>query len=348
MTEHVYIGTYSKRGSRGIYRARQQRETGTLQLCEAYAAQNPSYLCQSVDGRMLYTTLECASLDGQYGSAVQAYAIHDNGRLAMQVQRRTFGAAACHLSVCPQNRRLFVANYTEGTLSVYPLDAQGLPGWPMRLLVHEGRGSDPVRQQKAHAHFALPTPDGRNLCVADLGIDQVLFYAMDDDSLALRAHIDLPAGSGPRHAAFTPGGRFMYIVNELACTVACVRLDTLQITGIWPTLPDGYTAPNTCAAIRVSPDGKCLYASNRGHDSVAHYSIDAASGALVLQAITPVQGRTPRDIALSPDGAFLYAACEDSDCVTVFAVGRAGALSPAGEPLRVPAPVCILFAQPPA
>ncbi|RME89615.1 MAG: lactonase family protein [Verrucomicrobia bacterium] len=220
------------------------------------------------------------------------------------------------------------------------------------FIQHRGSGPNPRRQEGPHAHCATFSPDGRFLLVADLGVDRVFVYRVDPVHGELAPNdppwVELPPGSGPRHVAFAPDGRRVFVVNELACTLASFAWDgeagRLEPLDSQSTLPAGFTGRNTCAEVAVHPNGRFVYASNRGHDSLAVFAI-GPEGRLRLVDHTPTGGRTPRHFALDPEGRWLWAANQDSGNIVLFRVDpKTGRLQPAGRSLSVPRPVCVLFA----
>lgn len=328
----AYIGTYTNGGGEGIYRIRLGPGSGEARL--AARAENPSYLTPgSGSGAMLYAVLETAETEG----AVCAFSVEADGSLLQRAAQATGGRHPCHL--CVHGGRLYAANYSSGSLAVFPLK-NGLPGPALQILRHEGAGPHPTRQEGPHAHCIVPVPGGDMLCVADLGLDRLRFSRPCAEGLALAEELAVNPGAGPRHIVFSGDGRLAWLVCELSNEVYALRRErSWAVTGIYPTLPEGYAGESTCAAIRLSPDGALLCASNRGHDSVACFRVDAASGALTPAGIFPTGGKTPRDIAFSPDGSLLLAANQDSGTVTALSVAEGFRQAAA---LEIPSPVCIL------
>jgi 6-phosphogluconolactonase len=360
----VFIGTYTdpilfgtgailQGKGEGIYAFRMDMATGVLDpVALTRGVTNPSYLAFDAGGRYLYAVSELKTFEGRPGGAVSAFAVEAaTGRLAFLNRQPTHGADPCHVVVDRERRHVFVANFMSGSVCVLPVRDDGSLDEASDFVQHLGSGVDPARQKGPHAHAVTLDPEERFAFVPDLGLDRLLAYRYDARRGLLDDH-DLPAlkvkpGAGPRHLAFHPGGRYAYLVNELDSTVAALtydgagRFEHLQTVR---TLPDGFAGASTCADIQVSPSGTHVYASNRGHDSIVAFRVDAASGVLHCVGHAPTLGRTPRSFGLSPNGRWLLAANQDSDTVVSFRVDEAtGALAPAGAVADVPTPVCVKF-----
>ena len=276
------------------------------------------------------------------------------GALTALGSRSSGGADPCHLLVHPGGRFLLVANYVTGAVTVLPRDPDGSPGDPVCVVRPTGSpagpGTDPRRQDGPHAHMVALDPVTGLLLVADLGLDAVTGYRLDAAGRltpAPEASIALPPGTGPRHLAFSADGDHLYVLGELGCTVTVLAREPhtggFRATGSHSTLPAGHTGPNEAAAIRITTSGRLLFASNRGHDSIAVFRIDPADGSLTPAGVEPVRGRCPRDVQLSPDGRYLLAACQDEGGVQVFAVDEDAATLTHRHAAAVPTPVCLLF-----
>ena len=350
----VFIGTYTRTRSRGIYVHRFDPESGALTpLSAASGAENPSFLALHPGGRFLYAASEVESFGGRAQGAVCAYAIDpDGGRLAFINAQGSGGRGPCHVSVDATGRWLLAANYHGGSVCAMPIRPDGALGPLSDFVQHAGSSVHPERQEAAHAHSINLDPRNRFAYVPDLGQDKIIIYAPDFRSGRLipndPAHVHLPPGSGPRHFAFAPNARRAYAINELASTITAFDWDAaggaLRAFQTVSTLPAGFDGANTTADIHFHPSGAFLYGSNRGHDSVAAFSVDAANGRLSALGHQSTLGETPRNFAVDPTGRFLLAANQDSDSVTAFAIdARTGALSPTGHAAEVPMPVCVLF-----
>ena len=218
---------------------------------------------------------------------------------------------------------------------------------------HAGSGPNAARQERSHAHCVLASPDNAHVLVADLGIDQLVVYRFDAATGALSekgASFKMKAGAGPRHFAFHPSGRYLYAINELDSTIAALAFDAesggLELLQTVPALPSGYTSESHCAGLKLTPDGRYLYGSNRGHDSLVVYATDEATGRLTFVEHHSCLGRTPRDFAIDPSGRFLLVANQDSDTVNVLRIDPAsGRLADSGQRAEVGTPMCVTFAR---
>jgi len=344
----VYVGTYTGGASKGIYLCRMDPNTGALSEPEAVAELvNPSFLAIGPAGRWLFAAGE------RRESAACAFAIDPaTGALEPLNDRPSRGGSLCHLAVHRGGRMLIGANYGSGNVTVWPIGPDGRLGEAGQVIQHEGSGAHPKRQAGPHAHSVTFSPDARFAYAADLGIDKVMIYRVDAVGARLEPNdppfAQVAPGSGPRHMAFHPGRKWAYLINEMGNTITAFGWDgesgglaEFQTVG---TLPEGFAGDSTTADIQVSPCGRFLYGSNRGHDSIAVFAIDPATGRLTSHGHQPTAGRTPRNFALSPAGRFLLAANQDSDNLVSFALDPdAGTLTPTGSEAAVPKPVCVKF-----
>lgn len=352
---YAYIGTYTQNGGKGIYIYNLDPDTGNMELVGISSElENPSYLSISHDNRYLYAVSEADSVDGAVGGAAAAYMIEKHtGKLMFLNSVTAKGSLSCHISTDKANTCLFAANYGEGSLIAFRLNADGSIGSTASYIRHHGSGPNPERQEKPHVHFTTLTPDEKYLCAVDLGIDKIVVYGLDANNQAklLTEEFSVPVrpGSGPRHMAFSPDGRFAWVINELSSDIFSFAYDSSvpSFTGIEckTALPEDFTGVSYGAAIQVSPDGNFLYASNRGHDSIVAYKIDKSTGRLGQPFFTPSQGSWPRDFSIDPTGKFLFAANEHSGNIVPFSIQPdSGMLEPLGKEIAVPDPVCIKFA----
>ena len=352
----VYVGTYTtKQTSKGIYLYRFDAASGELKEA-GLAAQSvdPSFLAVHPNGKYLYAVNEVGEFGTQKSGAVSAFAIdRATGTLKLLNQVASRGAGPCHISLDRTGKFVFVANYDGGSIASISIQPDGSLGQAAGFVQHTGHGVDKERQEAPHAHWISPSPDNRFVLAADLGLDEVLIYRFDHTKGTLSANdppfAKVDPGSGPRHFAFDPGSKFGYALTEMAATVSAfawqVQKGSLSTLQTVPTLPKEHSGPREAAEIAVHPSGKFLYASNRaGADTITEFGIDAAKGTLTLLGRFPTQGKTPRNFAIDPTGSYLLAANQDSGNVVVFRIKpTTGELSPTGQVVQVPAPVCVTF-----
>jgi 6-phosphogluconolactonase len=353
----LFVGTYTntKAGSKGIYVYRYNATLGQLtSLGLAAETENPSYLAVDPTHRFLYAVNELQDHKGAKSGAVTAFAIdHKTGKLSKLNEVASRGEDPCYVSLDKTGKYVLVANYTSGNIAVFPVQKDGSLGEATAFVQHHGTGPNKERQEGPHAHFIRTTTDNRFAIVSDLGLDKLLVYRFDPTNGSLTPNdppaADLPPGEGPRHVAFTPDNKFAYSVNELKSTVTAFSFDpangVLKRFQTISTLPKNFSGENDTAEIHVSPDGKFVYASNRGHDSIAQFSIDAKTGELALVHHFAIQGKTPRDFELDPPGSHLLVAGQDSNNIVVFrldpATGRE--MLKTDDIVQVPSPVGLTF-----
>lgn len=350
----VYVGTYTGPKSKGIHAYRTDTATGIVEELGLVAEiQNPSFLALHPNGRFLYAASEVGSADGKPGGSVIAYQIEPaTGALRELGRSSTMGGGPCHLMVDRTGRQVLVANYGGGSVASLPLDASGKVGPASAFVQHAGSSVNPNRQKEPHAHSIQVSPDNRFALAADLGTDRLYVYPFDPakglGAKALETSPALAPGSGPRHFAFHPNGRFVYVINELLSTMTALsytassgRMNVLQTLD---TLPAGFTGGSSTAEVVVHPDGRFLYGSNRGHDSLAIYAIAPSDGRLTLVGHQSTGGRTPRNFNIDPSGNQLWAANQSTDNIMIFRVDKnTGRLTPTGQELKVGSPVCVKF-----
>lgn len=344
----VYVGTYTRRGSEGIYVFHYDPASGALSpLSTATGIQNPSFLAIDPQRRYLYAVNEAG------GGAVSAFAIDPaTGGLTPLNRQSSHGDGPCHLTVDPTGQYVLAANYSSGSVCVLPIGEGGALGEATNHIQHEGSSVNPRRQRGPHAHSINLDPAGRYAFVPDLGLDKIMIYQLDLDQGVLRPNdepwVAVHPGAGPRHFAFHPNGQYAYVINEIDSTVTAFAYDPergrLSELGVVSTLPAGFQDTSWCADLHVAPSGKFLYGSNRGHDSIVIYAIDQDTGMLTLVGFEPTQGKTPRNFGIDPSGTFLLAANQDTDTIVAFRIDAdSGTLSPTGHVTSVPAPVCVLW-----
>ncbi len=349
----TYFGTYTDDGSAsarrsvGIYGARLDGASGQLDIIEQRdGIVNPSFIAPHPFRPLLFAASEREDV-----AEVVAMSIDLQSGILDILGRQTFdGHAACHVSVDPQGAGVYVANYGSGDAARLALGADGRLGPARSTAPHQGRGPNPDRQASPHAHSITPCPKGEHFYVADLGIDALMAYAIDEDRGVLVAveSLRLPTapGAGPRHFTFHPGQRHAYLLNELDATIDAMRFDgdtgVLERIHTISTLPDDFAGENLAAEIAVHPSGRWLYASNRGHNTLAIYDVDVG-GRLTRRGWVSTEGDHPRHFAISPDGRWLVVANMFDDAAVVFAVDPdRGSLSRASR-LGLPRPSCVRF-----
>lgn len=355
----MYVGTYTRAPSKGIY-AYRLRATGELVPLGAAGlvaeTENPSFLAVHPNRRFLYAVNEVSRYEGKASGSVSAFAIDRTTGTLKELNRvSSRGDSPCHLSIDASGKWLFVANYGGGSVAAFPLGEDGRLGEASAFFQHAGSSVNKARQSGPHAHAVVPSPDNHFVLAADLGLDRVFTYRLDAKAGGLAAG-DPPfattaPGSGPRHVAFRPDGKFVYVLSEMLSKVMAFRYDaaksTLTELQTLSTLPDGFSGENSGAEIAAHPGSKFLYTSNRGHDSIAVFRIDAAAGTLTALDRVPTQGKTPRGFAIDPSGRFLVAGNQNSGTVVVFRIDQqTGGLTPTGTVLQVPFPVNAVFVNP--
>jgi 6-phosphogluconolactonase len=348
----IYLGTYTRPSplgnvSKGIYTVRLDDDTGALsEPMVAAEAPSPAWVTLSPDKKFLYAIHESP------GQAIGFKVDGTSGKLTpLAPIPPTVGNAPSHLAVDATGRVLLAANYRDGFAEALPIHADGTLGAPNKIQ-HSGSGPNKARQEKSHVHSATLSPDNRFVIFCDLGVDKIYSYALDTAAAKLTPanppFVVTEPGAGPRHFKFGADGKHAYAINELKNTIAAYDYDAargaLSPIQVVSTLPSDFKGETTCAEVRVHPNGKFLYGSNRGHDSIAVFAIDPASGRLTPVEITPSGGKVPRNFAFSPNGKWLVCAHQDSDNLTVFRVHAAtGKLTRASGAAKVPMCVCVLF-----
>jgi len=350
----VYLGTYTGTKSQGIYVSRFDPETGRLTTAQlATEAKNPSFLALHPSGQFLYAVGEVENFGGARSGSVSAYRIdRASGKLTLLNEQPSGGTSPCHLAVDATAKCLLVANYGSGSIAALPIRGDGTLDQPSATIQHRGASVNPQRQAGPHAHFITTDPANRFAFCCDLGLDKVLIYRLDLNRASLVPNdppsVSVKPGAGPRHLAFHPNGRFAYVINEMGSTLTTFaynpnrgELSELQTVS---TLPKTFHDSNSCAEVQLHPSGNFVYASNRGHDSIAIFGVDSGTGKLTGIGHQPTQGKTPRHFALAPDGKWLLAENQDSDTLMVFHVDAGtGKLIPTAQPIPAPSPVCVVF-----
>jgi 6-phosphogluconolactonase len=351
-SHHLFIGTYTRSGSRGIYALDLDAATGALSAPRVAAeTPNPTYLALTADGKFLYAVHSSPALAA--GFAVDPA----GGQLTpLPAPASSPAKEPCYVATAETARLLLVAHYRDAFVAAIPLAADGRVGAPPQIIHHTGPGSGvvPDRQDKPYVHCTVLSPDARFVFACDLGQDRIYRYRLDAAARSLAAttppFIATAPGAGPRHVVFSRDGRHLLCITELANTITTYAYDpadgTLTPRETHSTLPPDFHGKTKAAAIRLHPSGRFVYGSNRGHDSIAVFAFDEISGSLSPVEIVSATGRDPRDFALSPDGRWLVVAHETSNSLAVFAVDPStGRLTRAAGAAQIPAPVCVQFAS---
>lgn len=348
----VFAGSYAAAESNGVYVLQFDESSEQLTLLHQYSGlKNPTFLNVDTACNRLYAITEGTNADGGRTGEAVAYAIAPaDGSLTQLNREFTVSASTCHIQRDASNEYITVSSYNGGMIGLSALTEDGRIGEQLDVVQHEGHGPNADRQECAHVHSSMFSPDGKYLYVQDLGIDRIRIYTIDREAkkLVLQGETVIHPGGGPRHLAFHPTAPYAYVINELDGTVTAFdyhsdngALTAIQTISTLP--PEGFEGENTCAEITVSKDGRFVYGSNRGHDSLVVYAIDQATGKLTTVQIVSVEGAHPRHFALTPSGNHLLAANRDTNNIAVFRVNRdSGELTYTGNSLTLSQPVCVL------
>ncbi|MGD0962848.1 MAG: lactonase family protein [Candidatus Acidiferrales bacterium] len=347
----VYAGTFTSTASKGIYGFRFSPSTGAVVPLGLLAeTANPSWLVATPNQRFLYSTNEHPGKT-QPGNTITAYAIdRKSGKLTFLNRVSAKGVGPCHLALDRTGKILIAANFGSGSIVTFRIPSDGRLGEPSGFMQDHGSSIDPVRQGGPHAHGTVTSPDNRFVMVADLGADRIFAYRLNHSTGVLEPNDTpaaiLPPGRAPRHMAFHPNGKFMYMVSDKGLTTfaydaARGRLKELQTLA----LPEGSSGQSTYSEVQVDRAGRFVYDANRKDASIGVFAVDPGTGTLTTIQRIPTGGETPRSFSLDPAGAYLISANEGSDSVTVFRVDSAtGRVTPAGQaPNDVPDPACVVF-----
>jgi 6-phosphogluconolactonase len=353
----LYVGTYTEEGrTDGIHLIRMDTRTGKLRrVGSVNAGANPSFLAIHPNGRVLYAVNEVDKYNGRSSGGVSAFAIaRDTGALTRRNEQPSEGGGPCFVSVDRTGQVVLVANYDGGSVALLPIEADGSLAPATQVVKHAGKGPNAERQEAAHAHCIVSDPSNRFALSADLGADRVFVYHLDLEGKSLR-HVDggdavMRPGAGPRHIAFHPTLPLVFVANELDSTVATLRFDAergaLTPLDVHSTVPAKWTGTNYPADIHIAPSGRALYVSNRGHNSLAVFSV-SSSGALALEQVVSTDGDWPRNFTLDPTGRWVLVANQKSGSVVVFSRDqKSGRLTPTRERIALPSPVCLRFRLP--
>ena len=349
--ETIFVGTYTKKEGHvdgqadGIYTLYRNPENGDLKKGRTIAeVVNPSFVKASKDGKFLFAVSELGKKDAESGF-IYSFRITENDSLEQLSKLSTESFAPAHIALDQSGKYVFVSNYMGGVVMMYKVSEDGTLTKQQRI--------DLENPEKSHAHSVTISADNERAYVADLGNDKIWIFDLDAEegrlTPASQTSVTLEEGAGPRHFTISEDGNVAYSINELNSSVSVFNVGAeggLEIIQNISSLPEGFSEKNSAADIHLHPSGKFLYVSNRGHNSIASFTIDETSGELTALEHTSTRGKTPRNFAISPDGEHLYAANQDSNSVRIFKIEEeSGKLQPEGEPLEVMTPVALEFVQ---
>lgn len=345
----LYVGTFTSTGSEGIYLCNFNTETGNISLEKTFKAiDNPSFLKISPDYKYLYTVTRPPAEVEKPGGYINAYRIKKDGSLEFLNKQTSHGNDPCHVDVSADGKFVAIANYGGGSVALYPVKTDGRISPASSTIHFEGSGPSKDRQSSPHAHSIKFSPSGAFVFSADLGTDRLNIFRIINNELVpnRQKFVKTEPGAGPRHFDFHPDGNLIYVINELNSTVSAFKYgnETWEKIQTVQTLPPDYTGTNYCADIHVSADGKYLYSSNRGHNSISVFKIEPGTGKLELQTTVSSEGDWPRNFALSANGKYMLAANQNSNNIGVFKINpETGIPKFTGRELIMPAPVCLEF-----
>lgn len=344
-TEPILFGTGELFRGKGTGIAFCEFDEGKIWVLKEIRLKNPSFFCINVEKRKIYAVNELKEFEGEMGGGITQLSYEASGNMTVEKTFHTRGLDPCHIEMAPGGEFLSVTNFASGSVVVFPLDLDGNIRGDNQFFQHEGHSAHPIRQQGPHAHSTVFAPEGRYMLVPDLGLDEVVVYdysrgAVEWDS---SKQFQVCPGSGPRFGEFDRAGKNFYLIYELSSKVLHCRYEegTLRDCGAVDTLPAGYQKDNICSDLHLTPDGRFLYASNRGHDSLACFRVKE-DGSLELVGRFSCGGNTPRNFVIDPSGRYLLVGNQDSDNISVFRIGGEGELEMV-EQVYFGSPVCIRF-----
>ncbi|UFU00816.1 lactonase family protein [Radiobacillus kanasensis] len=340
-----YLGTYTKRNSEGIYSFELDMHSGTIEkVALAAKLERPTYVTLSEDKSLLLSVMK---QDGRGG--VSVFGLPDKGdNLEIIAETTHSDISSCHISIARGNDYVVVSNYHEGSVELYKYDKEANSIKFVTSVFHEGSGPNKDRQEGPHVHFADFTPDQRYVVVVDLGVDEILTYEIKNDTFVKAATLQVAPGSGPRHLVFHPNGTIAYVMTELSSEVLTLQFDAK--TGSFEkiqqisTIPNDFVDNNQGSAIRISKDGKFVYAANRGHNSIAVFQVSEDNGLLSFVEWISTEGDWPRDFNLDPTDQYVVVANQETDSIVLYQRNQAtGKLTLKQGPIEVLEPICVMF-----
>lgn len=348
----VYVGTYTNKGkSEGIYVCKLNLASGELKQFSTIKSTDPAFLAIDRKRKFLYAANEIGSFEGKPTGTISAFSINQStGELTFLNQQISNGAGPCNVTVDKSGKNVLVANYSAGSVSVIAIKPDGSLGEVTDTAQHQGSSVNLHRQKEPHAHCIIVDESNRFAFSADLGTDKVMIYKLDAKKGKItpnsQAFASVKPGSGPRHFAIHPKANFAFVINELASSLTSFAFDkvagTLKEVQTVPTIPSDFNGTSYCADVHIHPSGKFIYGSNRGHDSIVSFEINPNSGNLSYIEHQSVQGKWPRNFAIDPTGQFLLVANQNTDNIVIFRIDeKTGKLTPTGNSLKIPAPVCL-------
>ena len=349
----VFICAFASGDDGAIHAYQLELDAGRLKpVHRTKDVKQPFFMAVSPDKKFLYSTHAAGQFGGKEHEQVAAYEIiRRTGRLKLLNRQSALGSSTCYLDIDATGKTVVVANYATGSVASLPVQEDGSLSKASSLIQHKGSSIDPARQQAPHAHCIVVSPDNRFVYAVDLGLDQVLGYRLEAASAKLSPNrqpfVRTPPGAGPRHLTFHPNGRHVYVINELDNSVTVFGYESgsgmLIERQTISTLPEDFSGTSYCADLKITPNGRFLYGTNRGHDSIAAYRI-GDDGRLTLLAIQPSLGKGPQNLAITPGGELLLCANLGGDNVAVFRIDpKTGGLTGVDQPVSMPSPSCIMI-----
>ena len=349
----VFISAFAPGEKGAIHAYKMNPQTGELKLVERTSdVEHPFFLAVSPDNKFLYSIHAPGKFSGKNNEFVSAFALEGRtGKLKLLNRQSSLGTASCYLDIDKSGKAVVVANYTTGSVASLPVKEDDSLGESETFIQHTGSSVNPQRQKEPHAHCSVISPDQKFVFAADLGLDKILAYQLDSETAKLtpaeQPFVRTIPGAGPRHLTFHPDGKQLYVINELKNSIT--EFDYNPESGMLiegqtiSTLPEDFSGTSHCADLKFTPDGRFLYGTNRGHDSIAAYQVDD-QGKLTLLEIEPSLGKGPQNLAVTADGKYLICANMPGNNVVVFKIDdKTGKLSPAGDPIEIPSPSCIMI-----